>query len=58
MFSKIDSALVDLLNMSKICTDIETVTAKFTYAYTFVEKYGLLVFIVKKFIKIFNTYVY
>lgn len=47
MFSQIDSALVDLLNMGKICTDLETDTAKFTCAYTFVEKYGLLGFMVE-----------
>lgn len=47
MFSKIDSALVDLLNMGKICTDLETDTAKFTCASTFVEKYGLLGFMVE-----------
>ena len=47
MFSQIDSALVDLLNMGKICTDFETDTAKFTCAYTFAEKYGLLGFMVE-----------
>lgn len=47
MFSHIDSALVDLLNMGKICTDLETDTAKFTCAYAFAEKYGLLGFMVE-----------
>ena len=47
MFSQIDSALVDLVNMGNICTDLETDTAKFTCAYTFAEKYGLLGFMVE-----------
>ena len=47
MFSQIDSALVDLLNIGKICTDLESDSAKFTCAFTFVEKYGLLGFMVE-----------
>lgn len=47
MFSQIDSALVDLLNMGKICTDLETDAAKSTCASIFAEKYGLLGFMVE-----------
>lgn len=47
MFSQIDSALVDLLNMGKICTDLETDSANSTCASIFTEKYGLLGFMVE-----------
>ena len=43
MFSQIDSALVDLLNMGKICTDLETYTAKFTCAYHRNSKGNLII---------------
>lgn len=47
MFSKMDSILVDLLNMGRICIDAEDDQTKFTCAYFFVEKYGLLGFMVE-----------
>lgn len=42
IFSKIDSALVDLLNMGKVCSDLDNEPTKFTFATTFAERYGLL----------------
>ena len=46
MFGKMDSIIVDLLNMGRICTDTENEQTKFTCAYFFVEQYGLLGFMV------------
>ena len=46
MFSKMDSILVDLLNIGRICIDSEDDQTKFTCAYFFVEQYGLLGFMV------------
>jgi hypothetical protein len=47
MFSKMDSILVDLLNIGRICIDSEDDQTKFTCAYFFVEQYGLLGFMVE-----------
>lgn len=47
IFSKIDSALVDLLNIGRLSLDSETEIAKFTFAHFFVEQYGLLGFMVE-----------
>ena len=44
MFSKIESALVYLLNIGKICLEDDTERTKFTCALLFVEQYGLLGF--------------
>jgi len=47
MFSQIDSVLVSLLNIGKICTDTDDEHTKFACACIFVEQYGLLGFMVE-----------
>jgi hypothetical protein len=42
MFSKMDSIIVDLLNMGRICIDTKNEQTKFTCAYYFAQQYGLL----------------
>ena len=42
-----DSILVDLLNIGRICMDAADDQTKFTCAYFFVEQYGLLGFMVE-----------
>lgn len=42
MFGKMDSIIVDLLNMGRICSDTDDEQTKFTCAYFFVRQYGLL----------------
>lgn len=46
MFSKMDSILVDLLNMGRICSEENDERTKFACAYFFVKQYGLLGFMV------------
>lgn len=46
MFSKMDSILVDLLNMGRMCLKDDDERTKFASAYFFVKQYGLLGFMV------------
>ena len=46
MFSKMDSILVDLLNMGRMCSETDDERTKFASAYFFVKQYGLLGFMV------------
>ena len=46
MFSKMDSILVDLLNMGRMCSETNDERTKFASAYFFVKQYGLLGFMV------------
>ncbi len=46
MFSKMDSILVDLLNMGRMCLEDDDERTKFASAYFFVKQYGLLGFMV------------
>lgn len=46
MFSKMDSILVDLLNMGRMCLEDDDERTKFAPAYFFVKQYGLLGFMV------------
>lgn len=46
MFSKMDSILVDLLNMGRMCLEDDDEHTKFASAYFFVKQYGLLGFMV------------
>ena len=46
MFSKMDSILVDLLNMGRMCSETDDERIKFASAYFFVKQYGLLGFMV------------
>lgn len=46
MFSKMDSILVDLLNMGRMCLADDDERTKFASAYFFVKQYGLLGFMV------------
>ena len=47
MFSKMDSILVDLLNLGRMCIDVDDDQTKFTCVYYFVKQYGLLGFMVE-----------
>lgn len=46
IFSKMDSIIVDLLNMGRMCLEDNDECTKFASAYFFVKQYGLLGFMV------------
>lgn len=47
VFSKIDTALVDLLNVGRLCSEDNSERMKFTSTLFFVQQYGLLGFMVE-----------